>query len=103
MSETSVYQEIICMGNTLPWLSNDTEVDHARPTDCALAAPPPIDGNHSGADTGAEKGTISLDAQRRPLHARVGRLFEIGVEQGCGYQAFTHEPDDFSRYQASVV
>lgn len=26
------------MGNTLPWLSNDTEVDHARPTICPSAA-----------------------------------------------------------------
>ena len=70
-----MYQEIICMGNTLPWLSNDTEVDHARPTSCALAAPPLIDGNDIVADTSAEKGTISLDAQRRPLQARVRRLF----------------------------
>ncbi len=43
------------------------------PTGCALAAPPPIDGNHIVADTDAEKGTISLDAKRRPLQARVGR------------------------------
>ena len=39
----------------------------------ALAAPPPIDGCTIVADTGAEKGTISLDAKRRPLQARVGR------------------------------
>jgi hypothetical protein len=48
-------------------------VDSVRPTPCALAAPPPIDGNHIVAETGVEKGTISLDAKRRPLQARVGR------------------------------
>ena len=42
-------------------------------TGCALAAPPPIDGNHIVAETGAEKRPISLDAKRRPLQARVGR------------------------------
>ena len=42
-----------------------------RPTGCALAAPPLIDRNHIVADTGAEKGTIWLDAKRRPLQARV--------------------------------
>jgi hypothetical protein len=45
----------------------------SSPTGCALAAPPPIDGYHIVADTSAEKGTISLDAKRRPLQARVGR------------------------------
>ena len=43
------------------------------PTACALAAPPLIDRTSIVADTGTEKGTISLDAKRRPLHARVGR------------------------------
>jgi hypothetical protein len=43
------------------------------PTVCALAAPPPIDGNDIVAETSAEKRTISLDAKRRPLQARVGR------------------------------
>ncbi|KPV53565.1 hypothetical protein SE17_08930 [Kouleothrix aurantiaca] len=42
-----------------------------RPTGCALAAPPPINGNTIVAETDAEKGTISLDAKRRPLQARV--------------------------------
>ena len=42
-------------------------------TGCALAAPLPIDGYHIVAETDAEKGTILLDATRRPLHARVGR------------------------------
>ncbi len=37
----------------------------------------PIDGCHIVAETGAEKGTISLDAKWRPLQARVGRLFGI--------------------------
>ena len=44
------------------------------PTGCALAAPPPIDGCHIVTETGAEKRTISHDAKRRPLQARVGRL-----------------------------
>ena len=44
-----------------------------RPTGCALAAPPPIKGSHIVADIDAEKRTISLDAKRRPLQARVGR------------------------------
>jgi len=43
-----------------------------RRTGCALAAPPPIDGNHIVAETGAEKRPILLDAKRRPLQARVG-------------------------------
>ncbi len=44
-----------------------------RPTGCALAAPPLIDGCHIVAESGAEKRTILLDAKRRPLQARVGR------------------------------
>ena len=44
------------------------------PTGCALAAPPPIDGKDIVAETGAEKRTISHDAKRRPLQARVGRV-----------------------------
>ncbi len=43
------------------------------PTGCALAAPPPIDGKDTVAETGAEKRPILLDAKRRPLQARVGR------------------------------
>ena len=43
-----------------------------RLTGCALAAPPLINGNIIVADTDAEKRTISLDAKRRPLQARVG-------------------------------
>ena len=50
------------------------------PTGCALAAPPRIDGNDIVADTGAEKRTISLDAQRRPLQARVGPLKDFRFE-----------------------
>ena len=46
-------------------------LDEARPTGCALAAPPPINGKHIVAETGAEKRPISLDAKRRPLQARV--------------------------------
>ncbi|KPV51258.1 hypothetical protein SE17_22250 [Kouleothrix aurantiaca] len=34
-----------------------------------------INGNHIVAEIGAEKRTISLDAKRRPLQARVGRQF----------------------------
>ncbi len=48
-----------------------------RPTGCALAAPPLIDGSHIVADIGAEKGTISLDAKWRPLQARVGPRTEL--------------------------
>jgi len=44
----------------------------ACPTGCASAAPPPIDDYHSVADTDAKKRTILLDAERRPLQARVG-------------------------------
>jgi hypothetical protein len=44
-------------------------------TVCALAAPPPIDGNDIVAETSAEKRTISLDAKRRPLQARVGPYY----------------------------
>ncbi len=43
-------------------------------TGCALAAPPPIDGCPIVVETDAEKRTILLDAERRPLQARVGRL-----------------------------
>ena len=46
---------------------------HQRTTGCALAALPPINGKDIVADTGAEKGTISHDAKRRPLQARVSR------------------------------
>ena len=56
-------------GELVIWSGNWSD----RPTGCALAAPPPIGGHHIVADTGAEKGTISLDAKRRPLQARVGR------------------------------
>ena len=45
----------------------------SRRTGCALAAPPPIDGKHIVAETGAKKRTILLDAKRRPLQARVRR------------------------------
>ena len=45
----------------------------ARLTRGALAAPLLINGCHVVAETGAEKGTIAHDAERRPLHARVGR------------------------------
>ena len=53
-------------------ISLSVVLEECGPTGCALAAPPPIDGKHSGVDTDAEKRTISVDAQRRPLHARVG-------------------------------
>ncbi len=52
---------------------NDENRDSLHPTGCALAAPPPINGCHIVPETGAEKRTISLDAKRRPLQARVGR------------------------------
>ena len=52
---------------------NKMLANNAGPTGCALAAPPPIDGNDIVAETEAEKRTISLDAKRRPLQARVGR------------------------------
>ena len=53
--------------------ADEVALADCRPTGCALAAPPPIDGNNIVADTGAEKRPISLDAKRRPLQARVGR------------------------------
>ena len=51
----------------------DSFKTETRPTGCALAAPPLIDGNHIVAETDAKKRTISHDAKRRPLQARVGR------------------------------
>ena len=51
-----------------------SDASSARPTGCALAAAPPIDGKHIVAESDAEKGTILLDAKRRPLQARVGRM-----------------------------
>ena len=49
-------------------------------TGCALAAPPPIDGDTIVAETGAEKRTILLDAKRRPLQARVGRSRALSLQ-----------------------
>ena len=54
-----------------------------RPTVCALAAPPPIDGKHIVAEPDAEKRMISLDAKRRPLQARVGPIVELVSTLGC--------------------
>ena len=53
------------------WVSG---IDGRRRTACALAAPPPIDSKSIVADVGAEKSPILLDAKRRPLQARVGRM-----------------------------
>ena len=63
-------------------------LDAARPTGCALAAPPPIDGSTIVADTGAEKRPISLDAKRRPLQARVGLEHDTHLERGAPLPIF---------------
>ena len=43
------------------------------PNELRFSGAAPIDGCHIVAETDAEKRPISLDAQRRPLQARVGR------------------------------
>ena len=63
-----------------------------RPTGCALAAPPLIDGGHIVAETSAEKRTISLDAKRRPLQARVGLAFLVWRSLASNYAAFSRLP-----------
>ena len=75
-----------------------------RPTGCALAAPPPVDGNHIVADTDAKKRTILLDAKRRPLQARVGRraVMSLGLDSICWFLQHSDDTSNGGETRAEI-